>query len=158
MELTTRTSPAEELRLVENRVYPPSPAFRSQANVTEDVYAQADADPIAFWEDAARRLDWATPWHTALDWRPPADGAIPAARWFDGGTLNVAHNCVDRHVVAGRGDKVALHFEGEPGDRTAVTYADLRRRVSQAANALTAPASSRGTGSSSTCPSSSRRS
>ncbi len=132
------TTPAAEVRLIENRVYPPSPAFRAQANVTEEIYAQADADPIAFWEDAARRLDWATPWRTALAWEPPIDGAIPAARWFDGGTLNVAYNCVDRHVEAGRGDKVALHFEGEPGDRTAVTYADLQRRVSQAANALTA--------------------
>ncbi|MEW1962062.1 acetate--CoA ligase [Microbacterium sp. NPDC077644] len=132
------TTPAAEVRLIENRVYPPSPAFRAQANVTEEIYAQADADPIAFWEDAARRLDWATPWHTALAWEPPIDGAIPAARWFDGGTLNVAYNCVDRHVEAGRGDKVALHFEGEPGDRTAVTYADLQRRVSQAANALVA--------------------
>jgi acetyl-CoA synthetase len=138
MDLIDQTSPAAEARLIENRVYPPSPAFRAQANVTEEIYGRADADPIAFWEDAARRLDWATPWHTALDWQPPVGDAIPAARWFDGGTLNVAYNCVDRHVEAGRGDKVALHFEGEPGDRTAVTYADLLRRVSQAANALTA--------------------
>lgn len=126
-----------EARLIEERTYPTSPAFTAQANVTADVYAQADADPIAFWEDAARRLDWATPWHTALEWQPPADGAVPAAQWFAGGTLNVAYNCVDRHVVAGRGNKVALYFEGEPGDRTVVTYADLQRRVSQAANALT---------------------
>jgi len=138
MDVIDQTAPATEARLIENRVYPPSPAFRAQANVTEEIYGQADADPIAFWEDAAGRLDWVTPWHTALDWRPPVDGAIPAARWFDGGTLNVAYNCVDRHVEAGRGDKVALHFEGEPGDRTAVTYADLQCRVSQAANALTA--------------------
>lgn len=132
MDLTGQT----EARLIENRVYPPSPEFRAQANVTEETYRRADADPIAFWEDAAARLDWASPWHTSLDWQPPADGAMPAARWFDGGMLNVAHNCVDRHVAAGRGDKVALHFEGEPGDRTTVTYADLQRRVSQAANAL----------------------
>jgi len=138
MDLIDETPAATEARLIETRVYPPSPAFHAQANVTEEAYARADADPIAFWEDAARRLDWATPWHTALDWQPPVDGAVPAARWFDGGTLNVAHNCVDRHVDAGRGDKVALHFEGEPGDRIAVTYADLQRRVSQAANALEA--------------------
>lgn len=138
MDLIDQTSPAAEARLIENRVYPPPPAFTAQANVTGKIYAQADADPIAFWEDAARRLDWVTQWHTALDWQPPTDGAIPAARWFDGGTLNVAYNCVDRHVDAGRGGKVALHFEGEPGDRTAVTYADLLRRVSQAAHALTA--------------------
>src|SRR5690606_31044861 len=69
----------------------------------------------------------------------PATGelSVPAARWFVGGRLNVAENCVDRHVAAGRGEKVALHFEGEPGDREAVTYADLQRRVSRAANALT---------------------
>ncbi|WP_144796661.1 acetate--CoA ligase [Microbacterium paludicola] len=126
-----------EARLIEDRVYPPSPEFLAQANVAGDAYARADADPVAFWEDAARRLDWVTPWHTAMQWQPPTDGAIPAARWFDGGTLNVAYNCVDRHVAAGRGGKVALHFEGEPGDRTTVTYADLQRRVAQAANALT---------------------
>ncbi|MDT3331288.1 acetate--CoA ligase [Microbacterium sp. KSW-18] len=133
----------EELRLVETRAYPAPSAFAAQANVSQGAYADAAADPIAFWEDAARRLDWQTPWHTALDWRPPVrsaegDLSIPVARWFDGGTLNVAANCVDRHVEAGRGEKVALYFEGEPGDRTAVTYADLRRRVSQAANALIA--------------------
>ena len=136
--LVPEDGPTEEARLIEDRTYPPPPAFRAQANVTEEIYGQADADPIAFWEDAARRLDWATPWHTALDWQQPTGDAIPAARWFDGGTLNVAYNCVDRHVEAGRGDKVALHFEGEPGDRTAVSYADLQRRVSQAANALEA--------------------
>lgn len=137
MDLIDETSQTEA-RLIEDRVFPPSPEFRAQANVTEEIYGQADADPIAFWEGAAKRLDWATPWRTALEWNPPTDGAIPSARWFSGGTLNVAYNCVDRHVDAGRGDKVALHFEGEPGDRTAVTYADLQRRVSQAANALTA--------------------
>lgn len=127
-----------EVRLHETRVYPAPAAFAAQANVTADIYARADADPVAFWEQAARRLDWAEPWHTAHEWEPPTDGAIPAARWFVGGKLNVAYNCVDRHVDAGRGDKVALHFEGEPGDRTTVTYADLQRRVSQAANALLA--------------------
>lgn len=127
-----------EARLLETRAYAPPAAFSAQANVTSEVYAEADADPTAFWEQAARRLDWAEPWHTAHEWEPPTDGAIPAARWFVGGKLNVAYNCVDRHVEAGRGDKVALHFEGEPGDRTTVTYADLQRRVSQAANALTA--------------------
>ncbi len=139
----TSTTADDELRLVETRAYPAPPTFAAQANVTAGAYGEAAADPLAFWERAARRLDWTTPWHTALDWQPPArsdDGtlAVPVARWFDGGTLNVAVNCVDRHVAAGRGEKVALYFEGEPGDRTAVTYADLQRRVSQAANALTA--------------------
>ncbi|GAA3902632.1 acetate--CoA ligase [Microbacterium invictum] len=139
----TTTLAAAELRLVETRVYPPTAAFTAQANVTADVYERAAADPAAFWEDAARRLEWAEPWHTAHEWEPPLPGAdgelsVPAARWFVGGTLNVSYNCVDRHVVAGRGDKVALHFEGERGDRVAITYADLQRRVSQAANGLLA--------------------
>ncbi|MFH5821759.1 acetate--CoA ligase [Georgenia sp. AZ-5] len=115
---------------------------------------QAAADPaeqarIAYWEEQARRLDWVTPWHTAHTWRPAeptgeldADGepvlSVPRIEWFAGGTLNVAHNCVDRHVAAGRGDKVALYFEGERGDRRAITYAELQREVSRAANALTA--------------------
>ncbi len=118
-------------------MYAPGGGF-SDANVTAEAYARAAADPIAFWEEAARRLDWSEPWNTAHEWDPPVSDAVPAARWFVGGRLNVAVNCVDRHVDAGRGDKVALHFEGEPGDRLSVTYADLQRRVSQAANALTA--------------------
>lgn len=106
------------------------------------------AETVAFWETQALRLDWADlpggateqtkPWHTAHR-RIPADveaGTGPQITWFEGGRLNVAYNCVDRHVAAGRGDKVALHFEGEPGDRRAVTYAELQREVSKAANAL----------------------
>ncbi|MFP3714486.1 acetate--CoA ligase [Puerhibacterium sp. TATVAM-FAB25] len=140
----TATAAGTEARLVETRVYPPSDAFAAQANVGPEVYARAAADPVAFWEEAARRLDWAQDWHTAHEWAPPvADPAtgelsVPEARWFMGGKLNVAVNCVDRHVAAGRGAKVALHFEGEPGDRVSVTYADLQRRVAQAAHALTA--------------------
>src|SRR5690606_269239 len=88
-----------EVRLQEKRAYAPSAEFTAQANVAADIYADADADPIAFWERAAHRLDWFEPWHTVHEWEPPADGAIPAARWFVGGKLNVAYNCVDRHVV-----------------------------------------------------------
>ncbi|GAB2744800.1 acetate--CoA ligase [Sinomonas soli] len=101
---------------------------------------QTDPGRIAFWEDAARRLTWERGWDTAHTW-VPADAEAdepPVIRWFEGGTLNAAVNCADRHVAAGRGDKVALHFEGEPGDRVTVTYADLARRVAQAANALLA--------------------
>ncbi|KJQ54926.1 acetate--CoA ligase [Microbacterium sp. SA39] len=127
-----------EARLLESRAYPAPAGFAAQANLDEEAYARAAADPTAFWEDAARRLDWFEPWHTAHEWEPPVGDAVPAARWFLGGTLNVAYNCVDRHVVAGRGDKVALHFEGEPGDRLSVSYADLQRRVAQAANGLLA--------------------
>jgi acetyl-CoA synthetase len=101
---------------------------------------QLDPERIAFWEDAARRLEWAEPWDTAHTWIPAdlSTNTPPVIRWFEGGRLNAAVNCADRHVAAGRGDKVALHFEGEPGDRVTVTYADLQRRVSQAANALLA--------------------
>ncbi|MEX0151558.1 acetate--CoA ligase [Microbacterium sp. LMI1-1-1.1] len=132
-----------EARLHELRTFPAPDAVAALANVGSEAYGRAAADPLAFWEAAAHRLDWRTPWHTTLDWRPPVVGddgelSVPAARWFDGGRLNVAENCVDRHVRAGRGAKVALHFEGEPGDRLTVTYADLQRRVAQAANALTA--------------------
>ena len=127
-----------EARLHETRAYPAPAAFAAQANVTREAYARAGADPILFWEQAADRLDWVEPWHTAHEWDPPDGDTVPAARWFVGGRLNVAYNCVDRHVVAGRGDKVALHFEGEPGDRMAVTYSDLQNRVSRAANALIA--------------------
>lgn len=93
---------------------------------------------VTFWEEQAHRLHWDEPWHTAHSWKPTdvAAGQGPDIKWFDGGKLNVAYNCVDRHVLAGRGDKVALHFEGEPGDRRAITYAELQREVSKAANAL----------------------
>ena len=139
----TTPATAAESRLVETRAFPPDAALAGTWNVGPGIHEQAAADPTAFWEEAARRLEWRTPWHTALEWAPPvpdpATGelTVPAARWFVGGRLNVAENCVDRHVAAGRGEKVALHFEGEPGDREAVTYADLQRRVSRAANALT---------------------
>ncbi|MGX5682168.1 acetate--CoA ligase [Schumannella luteola] len=126
----------------ETRLYPPSPEFAAVANVDERERAIADADPVAYWERQAERLQWAERWHTAHSWEPAVvvDGelSIPRAEWFAGGTLNVAVNCVDRHVEAGLGEKVAFHFEGEPGDRDTITYGDLQRRVAQAANALTA--------------------
>jgi acetyl-CoA synthetase len=125
----------------EDRTYDPPLDFH--ANVGPEAFDRAGADPVAFWEDAARRLEWAHPWHTAHTWAPPVDDGqggltVPAAQWFVGGRLNVAVNCVDRHVDAGRGGKVALHVEGEPGDRRTLTYADLQREVSRAAHALTA--------------------
>ncbi|MFF2676246.1 acetate--CoA ligase [Arthrobacter koreensis] len=112
----------------------------------------SEAERIAFWEDAARRLQWEQPWHTAHTFTPPqrlsgpevpeadadAEYSVPEIEWFAGGKLNVAVNCVDRHVAAGRGDKVALHCEGEPGDRRSITYAQLQKEVSKAANALLA--------------------
>ncbi|QCB94054.1 acetate--CoA ligase [Cellulomonas shaoxiangyii] len=130
----------------ETRTYAPPADLAAAANVGPDAWERADADPVAFWEDAARRLRWDAPWHTAHTWAPPVPApgggddalTVPEARWFLGGRLNVAVNCVDRHVDAGRGDVVALHVEGERGDRRTLTYADLQREVSRAANALTA--------------------
>lgn len=129
--------------LTETRRYPAPEAFTAQANVTAADWEQAGADPDAFWADAAARLDWVEPWHTTHTWEPVAEGAdgelsVPKAEWFAGGTLNVAVNCVDRHVASGNGDKIALYFEGEPGDRRAISYAELQREVSRAANALEA--------------------
>ena len=91
-----------------------------------------------FWDEAANLLDWETPWHTTSQIIPadPQAQRGPQISWYLGGTLNAAVNCADRHVAAGNGDKVALYFEGEPGDRIAVTYKNLQERVSQAANAL----------------------
>ncbi|MEV0715349.1 acetate--CoA ligase [Asanoa sp. NPDC050611] len=118
--------------LQENRRFEPPGALAEAANVKADAYAEADADRLAFWETQARRLDWAKPWDQVLDWENP-----PFAKWFVGGELNVAYNCLDRHVAAGRGDKVAIHWEGEPGDTRTLTYADLHKLTCQAANALT---------------------
>ncbi|MFC6086722.1 acetate--CoA ligase [Sphaerisporangium aureirubrum] len=118
--------------LQENRRFEPPAELASAANITAGAYDEAAADRIGFWERAAERLTWGQRWHTALEWTPPF------AKWFVGGTLNVAYNCVDRHVEAGRGDKVAYHWEGEPeGDTRTLTYSDLLREVSKAANALT---------------------
>lgn len=107
--------------------------------------AVAAADPVAFWERAAERLDWTQRWHTAHTWAPAAPDpdrsgelTVPRATWFEGGRLNASVQCVDRHVAAGHGDRVALYFEGEAGDRRTVTYAELQREVARAANALTA--------------------
>jgi acetyl-CoA synthetase len=109
----------------------------------EDESAQrlwSEEERLAFWEGAARRLTWDAPWHTVHSATAPnADTRRgPDFRWFEGGTLNAAVNCADRHVAAGNGDKVALHFEGEPGDTRTITYRELTELVSQAAHALTA--------------------
>jgi acetyl-CoA synthetase len=116
----------------EERRFPPPEDFAANANVTADVYELAAADRVGFWEEQARRLEWAQDWDTALDWSNP-----PFAKWFVGGKLNAAVNCLDRHVAAGRGDKVAFYWEGEPGDTRTITYADLTREVCRAANAIT---------------------
>ncbi|WP_182872932.1 acetate--CoA ligase [Microbispora sp. H10670] len=117
--------------LSETRRFEPPADLASAANVTADAYEEAAQDRLAFWERAAERLTWAERWDTTLEWKPPF------SKWFVGGKLNVAYNCVDRHVEAGRGDKVAYHWEGEPeGDTRTITYADLQKEVAKAANAL----------------------
>jgi acetyl-CoA synthetase len=122
---------AVENLLHENRHFPPTPQFAAQANAQPALYEGAAADRIKFWETQAKRLHWETNWQQALDWSD-----APFAKWFVGGKLNVAYNCVDRHVHAGNGDRVALYWEGEPGDTKTITYAQLKGEVSKAANAL----------------------
>ena len=111
------------------KAYPPSDEFAAQANATAELYDRADADRLEFWAEQARRLDWDTDFDQVLDWSD-----APFAKWFVGGKLNVAYNCVDRHVDAGKGDRVAIHWVGEPGDHRDLTYAQLKDEVSKAAN------------------------
>ncbi|WJK42010.1 acetate--CoA ligase [Solwaraspora sp. WMMA2056] len=118
--------------LQENRRFEPPAELAGAANVTAAAYDTAAADRLGFWADQARRLHWAKEWDQVLDWSNP-----PFAKWFVGGQLNVAYNCLDRHVAAGAGDRVAIHWEGEPGDTRTITYAELHRMTCQAANALT---------------------
>ncbi|HUG86897.1 MAG TPA: acetate--CoA ligase [Euzebya sp.] len=128
------TNPALENLSVETRTFPPSPAFVEQANVSDPaIYEQADKDVEAWWAGHAEQLRWMRRWDTVLEWTPPH------AKWFVGGTLNVADNCLDRHVEAGLGDKVAFYWEGEPvGETRTITYADLLSEVGRFANALKA--------------------
>jgi acetyl-CoA synthetase len=116
---------------LEGRRFPASEQLAAQANVGPDVYERAAQDRLGFWAEAADRLSWAQKWDEVLDWSNP-----PFAKWFVGGKLNVAYNCVDRHVEAGHGEQVAYHWEGEPGDTRTITYAQLKDEVCKAANAL----------------------
>jgi acetyl-CoA synthetase len=118
--------------LKEERRFAPPAELAAAANVTAEAYEQAKADRLGFWAAQASRLSWSVEPTETLDWSNP-----PFAKWFADGQLNVAYNCVDRHVEAGNGDRVAIHFEGEPGDSRAITYAELKDEVSRAANALT---------------------
>jgi len=123
--------PTIEDYLTEERVFPPPPDFRARAVVSDPgVYKEAAGLGPEFWARQAGALDWFRPWDTVLSW------GLPFARWFDGGTLNVSYNCLDRHVAAGRGDKVAFHWEGEPGDTRTISYADLLAEVCRFANVL----------------------
>src|SRR3954454_3773040 len=116
----------------EGRTFAPPPELAAHANVGPEIYEEAERDRLGFWANAARRLTWTQEWDEVLDWSNP-----PFAKWFVGGKLNVAYNCVDRHVEDGHGDQVAYFWEGEPADDTrTITYAELKDEVCKAANAL----------------------
>jgi acetyl-CoA synthetase len=116
----------------EDRTFPPPPDFAASALVQgPELWQEAERDPEAFWaRQAEDLLTWTTPWDTVLEWE------LPFAKWFVGGRLNVSENCLDRHVAAGKGDRVAFHWEGEPGDTRTITYADLLDEVGRFANVL----------------------
>ena len=124
------TPPIDSL-LLETRRFAPSAEFAAAAEAKPELYDEARADRRGFWADRARELHWHRPFTQTLDWSQP-----PVARWFADGQINVAYNCLDRHVLAGNGDRVALHWEGEPGDTRSFTYAELTREVKLAANML----------------------
>ena len=125
------SSPAIENLFSEGRTFPPPDDFKADALVTDmSLHEQAAEDLEGFWAGQAERLRWTKPWDQVLEWDPPF------AKWFVGGQLNVSDNCLDRHVDAGGGDKVAYHWEGEPGDTRTITYEQLRDEVARFANAL----------------------
>ena len=116
--------------LNEDRHFPPSSEFAAAANAKPEIYARAEKDRLAFWEAQAGELTWEKKWDTVLEWQ------APYAKWFIGGKLNASVNALDRHVAEGRGNRVAFHFEGEPGDTRTITYAQLLIEVKKTANAL----------------------
>ncbi len=126
------SEPAIEVYENEDRRFPPSAAFQAQANTNDrSLYEEAEADYEAFWaRQAGELLSWDTDFDTTLEWK------LPDAKWFTGGKLNVSYNCLDRHVEAGLGDKIAYHWEGEPGDKITLTYAQLLTEVKKFANVL----------------------
>jgi acetyl-CoA synthetase len=118
--------------LLEVPTFEPSPEFREQALLADpEVYEQAARDPQAWWAGQAKQLHWFEPWETVLD-----DSNPPFYKWFVGGRLNVSYNCLDRHVLEGRGERVALHWRGEEGEERDITYAQLLAEVQRFANAL----------------------
>ena len=125
------TGPAIEDWYLEDRRFPPSEATKDRALVTDtSLYDEADSDWQGFWARQALALDWTKEWETICEWE------LPFAKWFVGGQLNASANCLDRHVAAGRGDRVAYHWEGEPGDTRTITYAQLLDEVAKFANVL----------------------
>ena len=129
---TTAQGSELDVLLQTEQTFPPPPEFAAQANASDpEVYARADEDPETWWASWAEKLEWMKPWSEVLDWSDP-----PFAKWFAGGTLNASANCLDRHVEAGRGDRVAIFWEGEDASRREVTYADLLAETQRFANAL----------------------
>ena len=121
--------------LRENRVFPPPAEFAAKARIGsladyESMYRQSVDDPDTFWANAASELDWFTPFHSVIE------GEMGHATWFNGGQLNLCHNCVDRHATGSRADKIALLWEGEPGEVRRITYAELHQQVQRFANVL----------------------
>ncbi|WP_293699335.1 acetate--CoA ligase [uncultured Agrococcus sp.] len=114
----------------EVRRFPPSEEFRAESVVDASIYDAAEADRLQFWADRARELHWHEEFTQVLDWQPPH------AKWFYDGKINVAYNCLDRHVEAGNGDRVAFHWEGEPGDQRKITYAEMTAEVKRLANVM----------------------
>jgi len=132
-EERTGTSLEKDLdALLEVEKFPPPEEFRANAVVQDAaIYEEAERDPEAFWAKQADELHWFEKWDQVLDWSNP-----PFAKWFVGGKLNASYNCMDRHVEAGLGDRVAFHWRGEEGEERDITYADLHRDVQRFANAL----------------------
>jgi acetyl-CoA synthetase len=115
----------------ESRTFAPSTEFIAQSNAGPALYQQAESDRLAFWAEQAKKLDWSQSWEKVLEWNPPY------AKWFIGGKINASVNALDRNVASGLGDRVAFHFEGEPGDTRSITYSQMLAEVSKAAHALT---------------------
>ncbi len=127
---TPQSSETLENLLTETRTFQPSHEFAAEANAKPFIYAEANKDRLAFWDRQAAELQWDAPWTQTLEWE------APFAKWFIGGKINASVNCLDRHVAEGRGERVAFHFEGEPGDTRTITYAQLLTEVKKTANAL----------------------
>jgi acetyl-CoA synthetase len=128
-----------EIQSHETRKFAPSADFAAHAQAKPELYEKAKSDRLGFWADQAKHLHWHKPFTKTLDW-----SEAPVAKWFEDGELNVAYNCLDRHVLAGNGERVAIHFEGEPGDSKSYTYAELTAEVKRAANVLTSLGIQRG--------------
>lgn len=128
-------SPGIESVLNEHRIFAPPAEFAEKAHIKslgeyEALYREAAADPEAFWAKQAENLDWFEKWHTVLEWNEPF------AKWFVGGKLNISHNCLDRHLNTDRRNKTAFVWEGEPGEKRRLTYAELHREVCRFANVM----------------------